>query len=162
MINPTHAMIWSGNLRDLIKENKVKNINDMKISEAKDYLEKAKEVAEAIGQEFAASSYNSSMYEDFIGKYAIIRSRNEGINAGMIVALDDTGIVLKDARRLWHHKPKDKSHSWYEGVSQFGLSDDSRTSCVTPRKAIIEDYSITLCSEIAQQSIEAAVSYAQS
>lgn len=33
------------------------------------------------------------MYKKFIGKYALIRSRNEGINAGEIVALDSTGVA---------------------------------------------------------------------
>jgi hypothetical protein len=97
-----------------------------------------------------------------IGKYAIIRSRNEGINAGEIVAADHTGIVLKNARRIWYHRPADKSESWYEGVANHGLSKDSKVSGAVIQKAIIEDYSVTLCTEVARQSIESAVSHAQS
>lgn len=104
----------------------------------------------------------NSIASDFVGKYAIIRSRNEGINAGEIIAADSTGVVLKDARRIWYHRPAVKSESWYEGVANHGLSSDSKVSGAVDIKAIIEDYSITLCSDAAQQSIKNAVAHAQS
>lgn len=97
-----------------------------------------------------------------IGKYVIVRSRNEGINAGEVVAADDTGVVLKNARRLWYHKPAVKTESWYEGVANHGLSDDSKVSGVVSEKVIIEDYSMVACADVARQSIEAAVANAQS
>lgn len=108
----------------------------------------------ANGQSFVAGS--------MVGKYAIIRSRNEGINAGEIIAADATGVILKNARRIWYHRPADKSESWYEGVANHGLSKDSKVSGAVIQKAIIEDYSVTLCTEVARQSIESAVSHAQS
>jgi len=104
----------------------------------------------------------SNIAQSMIGKYVIVRSRNEGINAGFVQEADDTGVILRDARRLWLHKPKVSSESWYEGVALHGLSDDSRVSGTTLKKVIVEDYSMTLCSEIAQQSIQAAVPHAQS
>ena len=100
--------------------------------------------------------------ENYKGKYVIVRSRNEGINAGYVKDADETGIILKKARRIWYHKPADTSESWYEGVANHGLSPDSKVSGVVKSKAIIEDYSITQCSKKARQSIEAAVSHAQS
>lgn len=96
-----------------------------------------------------------------IGKYVIVRSRNEGINAGEVVAADDTGVVLKNARRMWYHKPAIKTESWYEGVANHGLSDDSKVSGVVSEKVIIEDYSMVACTDVARQSIEAAVANAQ-
>ena len=51
----------------------------------------------------------SKLYDCAIGKYVIIRSRNEGLNAGYLEAADDTGCVLSKARRVWYHKPADKS-----------------------------------------------------
>lgn len=96
-----------------------------------------------------------------IGSYVIVRDRNEGINAGEVVAADETGVVLKNARRLWHHKPKAIDQSWYEGVANSGLSSDSRVSGVVLRKVIIGNYSTTLCTDEAKQSIEAAVAHAQ-
>ena len=95
----------------------------------------------------------SSLLSDVIGKYVIVRSRNEGVNAGVVKAADETGIILADARRIWYHKPKDKKLSWYEGVAMSGLSDDSKISGVVTEKIICEDYSITVCSAAAELSI---------
>lgn len=95
----------------------------------------------------------SSITDQYIGQYVIIRSRNEGVNAGTHVKADSTGCVLQQARRLWTHKPKDPKAAWYEGVSISGLSDDSKVSAAVDSKAILEDYSITPCTDIAAQSI---------
>ena len=48
---------------------------------------------------------NSGILNSAIGEYVIVRSRNEGINAGFLEAADDTGCVLTQARRIWYHKP---------------------------------------------------------
>ena len=109
----------------------------------------------------SAQQSGSDMLSRYIGKYAIIRSRNEGINAGEIAAIDSSGVILKNARRIWYHKPADKKLSWYEGVAESGLSSDSKVSGVVSEKAVIEDYSITLCTDVARQSIESAVANAQ-
>jgi len=100
--------------------------------------------------------------DKYVGQYVIIRSRNEGINAGFLKAADKTGVILKQARRLWHHKPKVTTECWYEGVANHGLSEDSRVSAPVKAKAIIEDYSITLCRPKAAQSIQTAITHAQS
>ena len=102
-----------------------------------------------------------SMLESMIGKYVIVRSRNEGINAGFVKALDDTGIILSEARRIWYHKPENKNMSWYEGVAESGLSTDSKVSTPVSEKAIIEDYSITVCSKVGKKSISGHKSHEQ-
>lgn len=99
---------------------------------------------------------SKSVASDLVGKYVIVRSRNEGINAGIVKMADETGVILTEARRLWYHKPKDKSVSWYEGVAQTGLDHSSKISCPVDEKAIIEDYSMTLCSKGAEDSIREA------
>ena len=96
----------------------------------------------------------SSILKKYIGKYVIVRSRNEGINAGYVENLDETGIILSKSRRIWYHKPKDKKTSWYEGVSISGLSEDSKVSVDVNEKAIVENYSITLCTKEAEESIK--------
>jgi len=96
-----------------------------------------------------------------IGKYAIIRSRNEGVNAGVVSAMDETGIIIKEARRIWYHKPADKLLAWYEGVALSGLSDDSKISAKVPLKVIVEDYSVTVCTEKAEKSIREHKAHAQ-
>ena len=75
-----------------------------------------------------------------IGKNVIVRTRNAGINAGTVVLADETGIELKNSRRIWYHRPKDKSLSWYEGVVVSGIDESSKVSGTVPRKVIIEDY----------------------
>lgn len=97
----------------------------------------------------------------FVGRYVIVRSRNEGINAGKVFELDDTGIILEDARRLYYHKPANKELSWYEGVALEGLSKDSKVGAEVT-KLIVEDYSITVCSKEAEKSIRGAKTNAQS
>jgi len=92
-------------------------------------------------------------YEKYIGEYVLVRSRNEGVNAGYVVECDQTGIVLEEARRLWLHAPKDGSVSWYEGVAISGLSEKSKVSPPV-KKVIVEVYSITECSKEAEKSIK--------
>lgn len=103
----------------------------------------------------------SGIFKKMIGEYVVVRSRNEGINAGFLEDADETGCVLKDCRRLWWHKPAVKSESWYEGVCNHGLSDDSKVSAAVERKVIVEDYSIVQCTDKAKKSIQGAKSHAQ-
>ena len=102
----------------------------------------------------------SSMLQSYIGKYVICRTRNEGINSGVVVNIDETGVILKDARRFWYHEPKDKKLSWYEGVAISGVSENSKLSAPV-EKVIIEDYSLTLVSEEAEKSIRGIKNHAQ-
>lgn len=92
--------------------------------------------------------------QETVGKYVIVRSYSEGVNAGFVDEVDETGVVLRQARRLHYHEPADKDLSWYEGVSISGLSEDSRVSPAVEKKYILEDYSITLCSDIAAENIQ--------
>lgn len=97
-----------------------------------------------------------------IGKFVIVRSRSEGINAGTVVVADESGVMLKNCRRIHYMAPKNKSMSWYEGVSLSGLSEDSKVSPTAENKTIIEDYSMTTCSKDAEASIMGMVPNAQS
>lgn len=117
------------------------DLNDLTIGQAKE-----------LASLFSKQEYKG-FYDNYIGKYVIVRSRNEGINAGIVKECDPTGIVLSNARRIWYHKPSDKRVSWYEGVAKTGLSSDSKISCEVEEKVIIENYSITICSEVAKKSI---------
>lgn len=96
---------------------------------------------------------NAGITNNVVGRYVIVRARNEGINCGKVVTADETGVVIEDARRIYYHRPKDKNVSWYEGVAETGLSDDSKISGVVSKKYIIEDYSLTICSDLAEKSL---------
>ena len=99
------------------------------------------------------SSNETSFLNDYIGKYVIVRTRNEGINAGKVEKISSEGVVISDARRIFYHKPKDRKLAWYEGVAVSGLSNDSKISGNVVEKVIVEDYSLTLCTEKAEKSI---------
>ncbi len=90
---------------------------------------------------------------DLTGRFVIVRSSNEGVNSGYVVEMDETGIIISNARRLWAHAPKDKSMGWYEGVSISGLGEGSKVSAAVEMKVIIETYSVTTCSPEAEESI---------
>lgn len=96
---------------------------------------------------------NAFILESYIGKYVIVRTRNEGINAGVVSKISKEGVVITDARRIYYHKPKDRKVAWYEGVAMTGLSSDSKISGTVDEKVIVEDYSLTLCSKEAEDSI---------
>jgi len=115
-----------------------------------------RELQALIGGNSAPKAENTLPYP--IGKYVICRSSNEGVNAGILLAADETGCQLKDARRLRTHKPV--IGAWYEGVSLTGLDyEESTTSAAAPEKFIIEDYSLTVCTDAAAESIKNAPAY---
>jgi hypothetical protein len=126
------------------------NINDLTIGQAK-------ELSELFGGQ---ADKKSNMLSSYIGKYVICRSRNEGINAGIVQDIDETGVVLQDARRLYYHKPANKEVSWYEGVAKYGISEDSKVGTAV-EKCIVEDYSLTVCTDVAKKSLIEAPSHEQ-
>ena len=127
------------------------DINELTIGQAK-------ELSNMFG---SSSSKSQNLLSRYIGKYVICRSRNEGVNAGFVVAADETGVILTESRRLYYHKPANKNTSWYEGVAETGLSSDSKVGQQC-EKVIIEDYSLTICSDKAKQSIAQASNNEQS
>lgn len=128
------------------------NINELTIGQVK-------ELSNLISPQ--VSTQKNDLFSRYIGRYVICRSRNEGVNAGKVLAADDTGVILEDARRLYYHKPIDKKTSWYEGVARTGLSEDSKIGAAV-EKIIVEDYSLTICTEEAEKSIRGAKDNAQS
>lgn len=94
-----------------------------------------------------------------LGKYAIVRTRNEGLNSGVILEAGADGCVIGEARRLWYSKPLDPGMAWYEGVALSGLHASSKVSPPVAKKYIVEDYSITLCSIIGEKSLREAPSH---
>lgn len=116
-------------------------------------LGQAKELAGLFNNNLTPKIENSTLLKDAIGKYVIVRTRNEGINCGVVERADSTGVIISDARRIYYHKPKDNKVSWYEGVAETGLHKDSKISGIVEKKYIIEDYSLTICSKEAEKSL---------
>ena len=120
-----------------------------------------REIAAAFPALFSKTETAGSIYASMIGQYVIVRSRNEGVNAGYVEQADETGVVLRDARRLWYHKPAIESESWYEGVANHGLAPGCKISAAVARKVIVEDYSLTKCSDKARRNIMEYKAHAQ-
>lgn len=137
------------------------NIENLTIKEAKQKLAECEELAILFNLQEMPNKNKSKLFDRYIGKYVICRSRNEGINAGYVVDLDETGVILKQARRLFTHRPANRSVSWYEGVAVFGISEDSKVAPPS-EKIIIENYSLTVCSKEAESSIKNAKNNEQS
>lgn len=89
-----------------------------------------------------------------IGSYVIVRSYNEGLNAGFLVEADETGCIIEQARRIWRSRSKNPGPSWYEGIAQNGLDQTAIVSCAVKNKIIVERYSLTVCTAEAQASIQ--------
>ena len=96
----------------------------------------------------------ASIFSTAVGQWVIVRSYSEGINFGKVEAADETGIVLSDARRLWKPVTENGIEAWYEGVSVHGLAAEARISGTAAKKVIVEDYSITFCSDAAIEQIK--------
>ena len=121
--------------------------NTLKIDDV-EYIRK-----DSVKSEIVNFTGEATLASRMIGKKVIVRSSNEGLNAGIVILADETGVELKDCRRIWYHKPKDKNLSWYEGVAMTGLSEDSKVSGTVERKVIIERYSMTECTDGAFKTI---------
>jgi hypothetical protein len=114
-----------------------------------------KEISTMFSNNGNCNAAKSNLLNDAIGKYVIVRSYNDGVNAGYLEKADDTGCILTQCRRLWRHKPKNTNLLWFEGVAESGLSEEyTRVGGVTKKKYIIEKYSIVICSEEAEKSIK--------
>ena len=130
------------------------NIDDLTIGEAK-----------KIAKMFSYNSGNPGVNlidNGMLGKYVIVRCRDAGVHSGILESYAGRECVLTESRRLWYHKPADKSLSWYEGVAVSGLSEDSKCSGEVPRRHLTETCDIVLCAIDAELSIRGAKTNEQS
>jgi hypothetical protein len=119
------------------------DINDLTIGQAKELV-----------KFFSAQGHDEPLLTRYVGQRVIVRSINEGLNFGKVVGICRGFIVLEDARRIWRPVTKNGEPSWYEGVANVGLDRDrGKISISVQQKVIVEDYSITLCTERAAKSL---------
>ena len=119
------------------------NIDDLTLGQIKQI--------QAMAANTQAQSGNPN-FTQVTGKYVLVRTRNAGVIFGKVVESDYGYIHLVESRRLWRLISKDKSQSWYEGVANSGLDDESKVSAPVER-FITEDYELVLCSDVAIESI---------
>ena len=129
------------------------NLDELTIGQVKRLLAMFSGMAQQ-NQAQPQSSDTRRLARPYLGECVIVRSRNEGINFGILTDADETGVVLKNARRIWWHKPADSNMAWYEGVALSGLGEGSKVSPTVSEKVIVENYSITVCDAAAAEQIE--------
>lgn len=93
-----------------------------------------------------------------IGKYVIVRCRDAGVHAGVLVAADGRSCVLTDARRLWYWKVKG-SGDFLNALALAGVHKDSKLSAPVARIHLTENCEIIQCSDIAERVIRAQAVY---
>lgn len=108
----------------------------------------AKELAAIFPQQKSAHSLDKC---DFgIGRYVIVRCKDAGVHAGVLVSKNGRSCVLKESRRLWYWKAK--KGAFLSAVAKYGIHEDSRIGCEVDLE-LTEDCEIILCTAEAEQSI---------
>jgi len=124
------------------------NIGDMTIDEAR-------EVARMFDN--INASPTAINLDPTIGQYCIVRCRNAGVHAGIVVSVDGNNVVLRDSRRLWQWKT-------VAGISLSSLAnqgvDPGSSRIAEPLKTLVLSTSDVCeripCSAVARKSIEEA------
>ncbi len=96
------------------------------------------------------------MENGMVGKYVIVRCRDAGVHAGVLVAHQGREALLADSRRLWYWKAA-KGAKFLSGVANHGLGEDSKIGEVLARLHLTETCEIILCTSKAEASIRKIV-----
>jgi len=91
------------------------------------------------------------------GDYVIVRCKDAGVHAGVLVSYDGRTAELAESRRLWYWKVANNG-AFLSGVAVHGLHSDSKVGA--PIDVVLtETCEIIRVSESAAESIISAVSY---
>ena len=92
------------------------------------------------------------MDNGMIGKYVIVRCKDAGVHAGVLMGNEGREAVLTESRRLWYWKP-DAGAKFLSGVAVFGVCAPSKLGETLPRLHLTETCEIIECTPIAEQSL---------
>lgn len=105
--------------------------------------------AKTLSEMFSSSTKDKSC--DFaIGRYVIVRCRDAGVHAGVLVSKKGRSCVLKDSRRLWYWKTK--KGCFLSGVAKYGLHEDSKVGCEVDLE-LTENCEILICTTESERTI---------
>ena len=85
-------------------------------------------------------------------KYAIVRSRNQGVMCGYVASIENRTVVLKRARQIWRYS----SRFVLPDLAEHGLTKkfESKLSCEMSQDMIMtESCGIMYCTEKAAKSL---------
>lgn len=88
---------------------------------------------------------------DKIGKYVVVRCRDAGVHAGILVSAEGRSCSLSHARRLWYWKAANNS-AFLSGVATEGLDKGCKIGAPIDVD-LTENCEIILCTEKAAKSI---------
>jgi hypothetical protein len=98
------------------------------------------------------------MNNGLIGKYVIVRCREAGVHAGVLVSHEGRECLLSDARRLWYWKPACGA-AFLSGVANEGLDAASRIGAAVASLHLTENCEIIECTARAAASIREVPAY---
>lgn len=96
--------------------------------------------------------------DPWIGKYVVVRCRDAGVHAGILMRRDDRVCELSASRRLWYWKPANKA-AFLSGVATEGLDHKASKVGAAVDILLTENCEIIACSDQAAQSIAEAPTY---
>ena len=101
-----------------------------------------------------ANQGNDPIGSDMVGKYVIVRCRDAGVHAGILLERQGRECVLAESRRLWYWKPANGA-AFLSGVATEGLHKESKVGARI-KVTLTENCEIIECTDKAQASIEKA------
>jgi hypothetical protein len=80
-----------------------------------------------------------SVFEQFLGKYVLVRHHKMGVNVGTLTSYDDTHFILSESRKLWRWQAKNSIA--LESVAKEGVKEGTRAthtvaSVIIPHKEL--------------------------
>lgn len=114
------------------------NIEELTIGQAKQLI--------------ALFSATQQVQHPFVGKYVICRCYAAGVHAGELESLTGDQAILKNSRRLYSWKSKEKAVA-LSGVAQFGLAEGCKVDVTNPQIALTGVCEVIPCAQKAEESI---------
>lgn len=103
---------------------------------------------------------NANFDNGMIGKYVVVRCRDAGVHAGVLVSTNGRECLLKDARRLWYWKVRKGSSDFLNGIALSGVHADSKIGAPVEIH-LTENCEIIKASDEAEKSIREHPVYAK-
>jgi hypothetical protein len=129
-------------------------LDDLTIAQAKELVHMFSfspsatlDVVASNGPEQPSTTFDNGM----IGQYVIVRCRDAGVHAGVLVAHNGRECVLEDAKRLWYWRPK--SGKYLSAVANHGLDAASKLGEAVSQIHLTENCEIIRCTAKARMSI---------
>ena len=104
-----------------------------------------------------AQAPEQAVGDGLVGWYVIVRCKDAGVHAGVLVSRSGRECHLQAARRLWYWKPA--GGAWLDGAAEYGLHSDSKIGAEVSDRILTENCEITVCSAQAESSIRKVKAY---